>query len=125
MVASLLSGLDPELCGFKDQILAGETHPRSLNAYSRLSCFTLEQSSAMRRSMAPSSASSESSTLVSSTGNHGMFQDTRHSSSRLFRGGGRMVDVGSQMHHCSTNHYAALGYFSTSESHDALTTQIT
>lgn len=32
---------------------------------------------------------------------------------------------GSQMHHCSTNHYATLGYFSTSESHDALTTQIT
>ena len=34
MIASLLSSLDSDLCGFKDQILVSETLPTAINAYS-------------------------------------------------------------------------------------------
>ena len=34
MIASLLSSLDSNLCGFKDQILVSETLPTAINAYS-------------------------------------------------------------------------------------------
>jgi len=41
MIASLLSELDANLHGFKDQIPASETLPTVANAYSRLLCSSL------------------------------------------------------------------------------------
>lgn len=73
MIASLLSRLDPELCGFKDQIIASETLPTVANAYSQLSRSSLGQPSIA--STSPSTGL-ESSALVSNSG---------------FRGGGHGV----------------------------------
>ena len=67
MVASLLSGLDSNLSGFKDQILASETLPTIANAYSRLLCSSLGQEGSTPSALIAST--SESSVLVS--GNSG------------------------------------------------------
>ena len=75
MMASLLSGLDPELRGFKDQILASDTLPSAANAYSRL----LRSSLGQAQSTVGSSLSS--SALVSSSGDHGSTRGGFHSSS--------------------------------------------
>ncbi|KAF7119628.1 hypothetical protein RHSIM_Rhsim13G0000300 [Rhododendron simsii] len=71
MVASLLFGLDTDLSGFKDQILAGETLPTAANAYSRLSRSSLGQSSNVPRSVAPIP---ETSALVSRSGGPGSYR---------------------------------------------------
>ena len=62
MIASLLFGLDSDLRGFKDQILASETLPTAANAYSRLLSSLLGQNS---------SVSFEFAALVSSSGGCG------------------------------------------------------
>jgi hypothetical protein len=62
MITSLLSYLDSDLRGFKDQFLASETLPTAANAYSRLLCSSLEQNS---------SISFESAALISSSGGRG------------------------------------------------------
>ena len=67
MIASLLSGLDTDLQGFKDQILASEILPIAANAYSRLMHSSLAQSS-QGSSIAPPS---EFFALVLSGGGHG------------------------------------------------------
>ena len=63
MIASLLSGLDSDLRGFKDQILASETLPTAVNAYSRLLHSSLGQNSLV--------TSLDSSALLSSSGGSG------------------------------------------------------
>jgi hypothetical protein len=72
MIASLLFGLDSDLRGFKDQILASETLPTTANTYSRLLHSSLGQHSTV--------TSMESSALVLSSGDRG-------SSCGGFRGG--------------------------------------
>lgn len=180
MVASLLFGLDSDLKGFKDQILASETLPTAANAYSRLSRSSLGQSSHLPRSVAPTP---ESSALVSSHGGQGNYRGPVRSFGRgdgrnfqgnggfgrgdsrnfhgsggngSFRGGGRTGGRGNRKcDHCgATNHsepycWKKYGkpdyvhqvsdnappsqpqlsadssrYGPTSDSHDALTTQV-
>jgi len=72
MIASLLFGLDSDLRGFKDQILASETLPTTANTNSRLLHSSLGQHSTV--------TSMESSALVLSSGDRG-------SSCGGFRGG--------------------------------------
>lgn len=97
MIASLLSGLDSDLCGFKDQSLASETLPTAANAYSRLLRSSLGQQSTV--------TSLESSALVLSCGSCGSSRDGfrgGHGSG----GGGRTSGRGDKKcDHCGgTNH---------------------
>ncbi|KAF9605352.1 hypothetical protein IFM89_016487 [Coptis chinensis] len=78
-IATLLHGLDQELKGFKDQILASESLPTAANAYSRLLRSSLGQSSN------PSPNLIESSAFVSSSSGRGGFHGGR--STRGVRGG--------------------------------------
>jgi hypothetical protein len=80
MIASLFSGLDSDLRGFKDQILASETLPTAANAYSRLLRSSLGQNS---------SVSFESAALVSSSGGRGNSGVVSAGGGRGFRGGSR------------------------------------
>ncbi|KAF6135998.1 hypothetical protein GIB67_006890 [Kingdonia uniflora] len=82
MVASLLFGLDPSLRGYKDQILASETLPTVVSAYSRLARSSLGQSTVV--------LTSESSAFISSGGNHYRGGDHFCGGFRGSHGGGRL-----------------------------------
>ncbi|XP_057476386.1 uncharacterized protein LOC130764266 [Actinidia eriantha] len=110
MIASLLYGLDPELHGFKDQILASETLPTAANAYSWLSRSSLGQPSLV--STSPFTGS-ESSIVVSNSdfrggGGHGGACGGHggHGFHGGSRDGGRTCFCGDRKcDHCSgTNH---------------------
>ncbi|KAG5553195.1 hypothetical protein RHGRI_011155 [Rhododendron griersonianum] len=116
MLASLLFGLDSELRGFKDQILASETLPMAANAYSHLSRSSLGQSSNVSLNVAPILGSSA---FVSSTGVRGNFHGHGRANSRggigrnfcgSSRGGGRTDGRGDRKcNHChATNHLSLI-----------------
>ncbi|KAF9603065.1 hypothetical protein IFM89_033790 [Coptis chinensis] len=96
-IATLLRGLDQELKGFKDQILASESLPTAANAYSRLLRSSLGQSST------PSPNLRESSAFVSSSAGRGGFRGGR--STRGVRGGRTGGRGDRKCDHCGgTNH---------------------
>ena len=70
MMAFILMGLDYDLQGFKDQILASETLPSAANAYSRLLRSCLGQASSTSESSQPLS----SFALISSSSDRGRIE---------------------------------------------------
>lgn len=93
MIATLLSSLDSNLGGFKDQILTNETLPSIVNI-SRLLCSSLGQNSI--------DTTLDSSALISSNGGCGGFCGGRggHSSRAVSHGYGRNGGHGDEWDHC-------------------------
>ena len=79
MIASLLFGLDSEVCGFKDQNLASETLPTATNVYSRWLRSSFGQNTT---STIPNTSPSESFACSCSSCGGCVFRGTSH-------GGGR------------------------------------